>query len=163
MVTGLRTLLAEEPVSGKIAPALLIMAVLCHALPWEWQVSGTYAFAVDGFRSPPYGLASVVLAGAAAFCLLFLAAGAVTPGPARALRGVVWMLTVAALVCQALAFVPRERSYLFYSGAGQIRSVQIVYEVSPMWGLYVTVGVTALGLIFAVLRSFEGNRSPNQP
>jgi hypothetical protein len=157
MATWLRTSLAEEPASGKVAPALLAVAVLCHVLPWEWQVAGTFdARAFSGFRSSPYGLASAVLAGAAAFCLLFLAAASVASMPGRVLRGVGWLLAVGALVCQGLAFVPRERYFPFANG-------QIVYEVSPSWGLYVTTGLTALGLVFAVLRGFEGKRPPNQP
>jgi hypothetical protein len=168
MATWLRTSLAEEPASGKVAPALLAVAVVSHALPWEWQVAGTWtAFAVSGFRSLPYGLASAVLAGAAAFCLLFLAAASVAPLPGRVLRVIAWLLAVGALVCQGLAFVPRERLYPFGSGSietplGRGR-IQAVVEASPSWGLYVTAGLTALGLIFAVLRAFEGRRPPNQP
>src|SRR5262245_51984336 len=157
MAPWLRTSLAAEPASGKVAPALLAAAVLCHALPWEWQVAGTYdARAVSGFRSPPYGLASAVLAGAAAFCLLFLAVASVAAIPGRVLRGLAWLLAVGALICQGLGFVPRGRYVPFGPG-------QIVYEVSPMWGLYATAGLTVLGLVFAVLRAFEAKRPPNQP
>jgi hypothetical protein len=39
---------------------------------------------------------------------------------------------------------------------------QIVYEVSPLLGLYVTSGLTALALVFAVLRVFEAKRQPNR-
>jgi hypothetical protein len=36
MATWLHTSLAEEPPSGKVTPALLAVAGLCHAHPWEY-------------------------------------------------------------------------------------------------------------------------------
>src|SRR5262245_52773976 len=101
MAIQLLTSFAAEPASGKVAPALLALAVLGHALPWERQVAGTFeARAVSGFRSPPYGPASAVMGGASAFCLAFLATAAVAPTPERVLRGLASLLTVGALVCQ---------------------------------------------------------------
>jgi hypothetical protein len=42
MATWLGTSLAAEPASEIVSPAVLALAVLCHALPWEWQAAGTF-------------------------------------------------------------------------------------------------------------------------
>ncbi len=168
MATSLRrTPIHQEAAPGNgtpaiVAPALLGLAVFCHALPWEAQVAGVNLDAKTalGFVSLPYGPVSAALTAAAAACLLYLALASVDEATGRIVRWLGWALAGGALVTQMLAtFVSRGREGDYQNGASTLR---IIYKVTPAWGLYVAAALTAVGLVLAVLPYLPSLPLPGQ-